>query len=78
MHAARPVCVRSSGKTSEGRKGDNKLCSTGRSRGQVTIDDPKYYTRPFFFKKQLLLFPDTDVFEFVCNENEQDLRHTKK
>lgn len=45
---------------------------------EVTIDDPKYYTRPFSFKTQLNVMPDTDVFEYVCNENEQDLRHTEK
>lgn len=39
---------------------------------EVTIDDPKYYTRPFTLKTQLNLIPDSDVIEFVCSENEKD------
>jgi hypothetical protein len=50
----------------------------GRMDLELTFEDTKYYTRPFSFKTQLTLIPDTDVFEYVCNENEQDLRHTKK
>jgi len=42
---------------------------------EVTLDDPKYYTRPFGFKTTLTLLPDTDVLDYVCNENEKDRAH---
>jgi len=39
---------------------------------EMTFDDPTYYTRPFGFKTTLTLIPDSDVFEYVCTENEKD------
>jgi hypothetical protein len=39
---------------------------------EITIDDPKVFTRPFTIKKERLLAPDTDLLEDVC-ENERDL-----
>lgn len=42
---------------------------------EITIDDPKYYTRPYSFRTQLNLLPYGDVFEFVCTENEKDQVH---
>jgi hypothetical protein len=44
----------------------------------VTIDDPKYYTRPYTFSTHLNLIPDSDVLEFVCAEDEKDRVHTEK
>ena len=38
---------------------------------EISLDDPKYYTRPFGFKTTLLLQPDTDVLEYVCTENQK-------
>ena len=40
---------------------------------EITIDDPKAFTRPFTIKTERLLAADTDLLEDVC-ENEQDLR----
>jgi len=40
---------------------------------EITIDDPKAFTRPFTIKTERLLAPDTDLLEDVC-ENERDLR----
>ena len=37
----------------------------------VTIDDPKAYTRPWTVRVNQRLLPDTDLIEFVCNENNQ-------
>jgi hypothetical protein len=45
---------------------------------EVTLEDPKYYTRPFTLKTELNLIPDSDVLEFVCNENEKDRVHLEK
>jgi len=41
---------------------------------QLTIDDPKMYTRPFTVKVTEVLLPDTDILEYVC-ENETDRVH---
>jgi hypothetical protein len=45
---------------------------------EVTLEDPQYYTRPYTFKTVLNLMPDSDVLEFVCNENERDRKHMDK
>ena len=42
---------------------------------EMTLDDPKYYTRPFTIKLGLMLIPDSDVLESVCAENEKDRIH---
>ena len=42
---------------------------------QLTIDDPKAYTKPWTAELHPELIPDTELMEFVCNENERDLRH---
>ena len=36
----------------------------------VTIDDPKAYTKPWTVRVNQRLLADTDLIEFVCNENE--------
>src|SRR3984893_7508002 len=41
---------------------------------EMTIDDPKVFTRPFTIKTERLLAPDTDLLEDVC-ENEKDGTH---
>lgn len=43
----------------------------------LTIDEPKYYTRPITVTSVLNLLPDTDVFETVCAEDEKDAAHIK-
>jgi hypothetical protein len=40
----------------------------------MTIDDPKAFTRPFSFKIPKLLVPDTDLLESVC-ENDRSPSH---
>lgn len=44
---------------------------------QITVDDPKLYTKPFTVKVTEVLLPDSDVLETVCNENEKDRVHLK-
>jgi hypothetical protein len=41
---------------------------------EVTVDDPKAYTKPWTRTLKLLLAPNTDLIEFICNENEKDLQ----
>jgi len=47
----------------------------GRLELQITIDDPKTYAKPLTVTLTLELIADTELLEFVCLENEQDLRH---
>lgn len=45
---------------------------------QITLDDPKMYTKPFSIKYTLALVPDSDVAEYACAENEKDFSHMGK
>jgi len=40
-----------------------------------TFDDPKAYTRPWTVKVTGNLMPDSDLLEYVCNENNKDIPH---
>jgi hypothetical protein len=42
---------------------------------EVTIDDPKVYTKPFTVKVQQKIMPDTQLIEFICNENDRSGPH---
>ena len=42
---------------------------------EVTVDDPKAYTRPWSVKVNQILAADTDLLEFICLENEKDIKH---
>jgi hypothetical protein len=44
---------------------------------QITIDDPKTYTRPLTFTQPQALLPDTELLEHFCTENEKDVAHFK-
>ena len=35
----------------------------------ITIDDPGAYTRPWDVTLPLALAPDTELLEYICNEN---------
>ena len=41
----------------------------------VTIDDPKAYTKPWTVKLAWRLMPDTDLIESICEENNKDPVH---
>ena len=43
---------------------------------QVTIEDPKTFTKPLTINFTELLIPDSDLLEFFCAENEKDRAHT--
>jgi hypothetical protein len=47
----------------------------GRIDIDVTIDDPKAYTKPWSVKLAWRLVPDTDLIESICEENNKDLPH---
>ncbi len=42
---------------------------------ELTMDDPKAYRRPWKAELHPELIPDTELMEFVCQENERDVRH---
>lgn len=42
---------------------------------QVTIDDPKAYTKPWTMTEPAILSPETELMEFICGENNRDLEH---
>ncbi len=42
---------------------------------EVTLNDPKMYSKPFTLKLPMVLLPDTDILEAYCNENERDRAH---
>ena len=44
----------------------------------VTVDDPKAYTRPWSVTLTHRLMPDDDLIEFICNENEKSSAHFTK
>lgn len=45
---------------------------------QVTIDDPKAYTKPWTVTYASNLMPEGELLEFICNENNLDLPHMPK
>jgi hypothetical protein len=49
----------------------------GRLTIDVTVDDPKAYTKPFTVRINQQVMPDTELIEFVCNENQQFRRRVK-
>jgi hypothetical protein len=42
---------------------------------EMTFDDPQMYTKPFTIKLIEELWPDSDIFEYLCNEDEKDRAH---
>jgi len=51
--------------------------SFGRLTIDVTLDDPKAYTKPFTVRINQQIMADTELIEFVCNENQQFRRRVK-
>jgi hypothetical protein len=42
---------------------------------QITVDDPKSYTKLWTVKIGQRIMLNTDLIEFVCQENEKDVPH---
>jgi hypothetical protein len=42
---------------------------------EITIDDPGAYTRPFTVSFTARLRPNEELMEYICQENEQDVKH---
>ena len=46
----------------------------GRLEVEVTVDDPKAYTKPWTVKLNQILMLDTDLLDYICLENEKTYR----
>jgi hypothetical protein len=44
----------------------------GRKEIEITVDDPKAYTKPWTIKQTHIVKVDPDLLDFVCLENEKD------
>ena len=42
---------------------------------EITVDDPKAYTKPWTVTIKLFLAINTDLLEYICNENEKSVQH---
>jgi hypothetical protein len=42
---------------------------------EITVDDPKAYTRPWTVNLQQRIMADAEMMEFICNENEKSSLH---
>jgi len=42
---------------------------------EITVDDPKAYTKPWTVKLNQVIALDTDLLDFVCGDNERDAPH---
>ena len=47
----------------------------GRLEVDVTVDDPKAYSAPWTVRLNQLIALDTDLIDYICNENELDIPH---
>ena len=41
----------------------------------ITVDDPKAYTRPWTVVLKQTIVADSDLLDYVCQENEKDVPH---
>ena len=49
--------------------------NTGTLEIELTVDDPKAYTRPFTVRLRQEYMPDTEIIEMICLENNRSLEH---
>ena len=47
----------------------------GKLEIEITVDDPKVYTAPWTIKLNQPLKLDTDLLDYICQENEKDVPH---
>jgi len=52
-----------------------KRVNFGRMEIEITLDDPKAYTKPWTVKLTQTIKLDTDLLDFICAENEKDSSH---
>ena len=47
----------------------------GHMEVEITIDDAKAYTKPWTVHENPELIPDTELLEYICEENNRDPQH---
>jgi hypothetical protein len=47
----------------------------GQMEIEITVDDPKAYTKPWTVKLNQVIRIDTDLLDYECTENEKDIPH---
>ena len=47
----------------------------GKLEIQLTVDDPKAYTKPWTTTLNQFVFADTELLDYICVENERDVQH---
>ena len=47
----------------------------GRLEIDVTVDDPKAYTKPWTVTLNQIIVPDTELLDYFCLDNEKDAKH---
>ena len=47
----------------------------GKLEIQLTVDDPKAYTKPWTTTLNQFIFADTELLDYICLENERDVQH---
>jgi hypothetical protein len=52
-----------------------KRLNYGTLQTDVTIEDPKAFSKPFTVRVTHRLLPDTDLIEFICTENDRSGPH---
>jgi hypothetical protein len=52
--------------------------SFGKLEIELTVDDPKAYTKPWTVKLNQPLVVDTELLDYICLENERDYQHFTK
>ena len=63
--------VRGSPMTSSGKVTERfRRPNYGNLEVEITIDDPKAYTRPWTVKLNQRIFPDTELIEFICEDRD--------
>jgi hypothetical protein len=50
----------------------------GKLEIDITVDDPKAYTKPFTVRINQEIMVDTEMIEFICNENNQFLKYLQR
>jgi hypothetical protein len=63
--------VRGSPMTSEAKVTERfRRPNFGNLEVEITVDDPKAYTRPWTVKLNQRIYPDTELIEFICQERD--------
>jgi hypothetical protein len=42
---------------------------------EISVDDPRAYTKPWTVKVNQTIKLDSELLDYICNENEKDLKH---